>query len=178
MSILSQLKPAKGSRHHKRRLGRGKSSGHGGTSTKGHKGQKARSGFRLGKGFEGGQMSLLRRLPKFGFTNAQFQTKYETINLSELNAFDSEVSPERLYQSGLVKKRSLIKILGKGNLNKSLKVTAHKFSQSAGQAIEKAGGQVIVVQNVGHPPTEMKSDNNSSDTKKTDQRKAKKNEDR
>ena len=162
MSILSQLKPAKGSRHKKHRLGRGKSCGYGGTSTKGHKGQKARSGYSLAKGFEGGQMSLIRRLPKFGFTNNQFKTKYEVVNISELNRFDLEVSPEIFYKSGMVKKQSLVKVLGNGKLEKKLKVIAHKFSRSASKAIKDAGGQVIIQKPLTSHSTQKKTENNSS----------------
>lgn len=128
------------SRHKMKRLGRGKSSGHGGTSTKGHKGQRSRSGFGLLRGFEGGQMPLVRRLPKFGFTNNRFKVKYDIVNLSDLNRFDSEVDPTLLYQSGLVGKQALVKILAKDSLNKPLKIKAHYFSQKAIELIKKAGG--------------------------------------
>ena len=145
MSLLSQLQSFPGSRHKEKRLGRGKSSGHGGTSTKGHKGQRARSGFGLLRGFEGGQMPLVRLLPKFGFTNNRFKTKYVVLNLSDLNAFESEVNPTVLYKMGLAGKKSLIKILGQGNLDKPLKVKAHKFSKKAVEMIKKAGGQAEVL---------------------------------
>ena len=141
MNLLSELSPARGSRHKIKRLGRGKGSGHGGTSTKGHKGQKARSGHKPLRGFEGGQMPLVRRLPKFGFTNAQFKTHYDIVNLSDLNQFDSEVNPEILRQAGLVGKNALVKILGKGELKKALNVKSHRFSQSALESIKKAGGK-------------------------------------
>lgn len=137
---LSYLPSFPYSRHKIKRLGRGKSSGHGGTSTKGHKGQKSRSGFGLLRGFEGGQMPLVRRLPKFGFTNGRFKVRYNIVNLLELNRFDSEVDPALLYKSGLVGKKSLVKILAQGSLNKPLKVKAHHFSQKAIELIEKAGG--------------------------------------
>ena len=145
MSLLSELSPVRGSRHKMKRLGRGKGCGHGGTSTKGHKGQKARSGHKPLRGFEGGQMPLVRRLPKFGFTNAKFKTIYDVVNLSDLNRFDSEVNPEILRQAGLVHKTSLVKILGKGKLKKALQVQAHRFSQSALEAIKKAGGKASVL---------------------------------
>lgn len=145
MSVLSALKPASGSRHKKHRLGRGKGSGKGGTSTKGHKGQKARSGYKAPKGFEGGGMPLIRRLPKFGFSNRRFQTCYAVLNVCSLNRFDEEVNPRILYQSGLIKKNALVKILGKGELKKALKVQAHKFSAEALKAIKKAGGQVLIL---------------------------------
>ena len=142
--LLSQLRVFPGSRHKVKRLGRGRSSGYGGTSTKGHKGQKARSGFGLLRGFEGGQMPLARRLPKFGWTNNRFKTKYDLINLSDLNRFDSEVNPDILYQSGLAGKNALVKILAKGELKKPLKVKAHGFSKKAKEMIEKGGGQAEV----------------------------------
>lgn len=145
MSLLSQLQSFPGSRHKEKRLGRGKSSGHGGTSTKGHKGQRARSGFGLLRGFEGGQMPLVRLLPKFGFTNNRFKTKYVVLNLSDLKAFETEVNPTVLYEAGRAGKKSLIKILGEGKLNKPLKVKAHKFSKKAVEIIKKAGGQVEVL---------------------------------
>ena len=145
MSLLSQLQSFPGSRQKEKRLGRGRSSGHGGTSTKGHKGQRARSGFGLLRGFEGGQMPLVRLLPKFGFTNNRFKTKYTVLNLSDLNSFESEVNPEVLYKAGRSGKKSLIKILGQGNLDKSLKVKAHKFSKKAVEMIKKAGGQAEVL---------------------------------
>ncbi len=145
MSVLSALKPAPGSRHKKHRLGRGKGSGKGGTSTKGHKGQKARSGYKAPKGFEGGGMPLIRRLPKFGFSNRRFQTRYEILNVGHLNRFDGEVNPQVLYQSGMIKKKALVKILGKGELKKALKVQAHKFSAEALKAIQKARGQALVL---------------------------------
>ncbi len=145
MNILAQLKPAPGSRQKRRRLGRGIGSGRGGTSTKGHKGQKSRSGFSLKRGFEGGQVPLVRRLPKFGFTNKRFKTHYDLVGLSDLNRFGSEVDPSSLCKAGLVRKRSLIKIVTKGKLNKSITVKAHKFTQSAKNLIEKAGGHAEVI---------------------------------
>ena len=145
MSLLSQLQSFPGSRHKEKRLGRGKSSGHGGTSTKGHKGQRARSGFGLLRGFEGGQMPLVRLLPKFGFTNNRFKKKYVVLNLSDLNSFESEVNPAVLYEIGVAGKKSLIKILGQGNLDKPLTVKAHKFSKKAVEMIKKAGGQAEVL---------------------------------
>jgi len=141
MSLLNQLHPSSGSRHKSKRLGRGKSSGHGGTSTKGHKGQKARSGFGLLRGFEGGQMPLVRSLPKFGFTNKRFKTKYSVINVSDLNRFDTEVTPESLYKVGFIQKNALVKILANGSLDKALTVKAHHFSKKAIELIEKAGGK-------------------------------------
>lgn len=139
--LLDKLESFSGSRHKMKRLGRGKSSGHGGTSTKGHKGQRARSGFGLLRGFEGGQMPLVRLLPKFGFTNIRFKTRYDIVNLSDLNRFSSEVDPSVLYEAGLVGRRSLVKILAQGKLDKPLKVKAHRFSRKAVEMIEKTGGK-------------------------------------
>lgn len=144
--ILDKLRPAKGSTHYRKRVGRGMGSGQGGTAGKGHKGQKARSGGTVRRGFEGGQTPLVRRLPKFGFSNAQFKDTYAIINLQELAKYGKEVTPEILYKHGAVKKNSLLKVLGKGKLDKAVTVKAHKFSESAKTAIEKAGGKVEVIQ--------------------------------
>ena len=143
MNILSKLSSAPGAKHKAKRLGRGRACGCGGTSTKGHKGQKARSGHKPLRGFEGGQMPLVRRLPKFGFTNTRFKTQYNIFNLSDLNRFDKEVNVELLTAAG--KKSLPVKILGRGVLKKALKVQAHRFSRSAVKAIEKAGGQVETI---------------------------------
>lgn len=143
MSLLSELKPAH--RKKSKRLGRGKGSGKGGTSTKGHKGQKARSGFRLKKGFEGGQMPLVRRLPKFGFSNHPFKKTYTPIQLEQLNEFDKEVKIEDFVKRKWVKKNGLVKILAQGKIEKSLKVEAHHASQKAKAEIEKQGGQIILI---------------------------------
>jgi large subunit ribosomal protein L15 len=140
MSKMATLKPKKGSRQRRKLLGRGDGSGKGGTSGKGHKGQKARSGGSIRWGFEGGQMPLARRNPKFGFTNHGFRTRYAAINLSDLEKFDGEVTPQALVDAGRVGKKDLVKILGRGELSKSLTVKAHKASESAKAAIEKAGG--------------------------------------
>ncbi len=144
MSLLSSLSPHKGSRHAPKRLGRGRGSGLGQTSGKGHKGQLARTGGKVRRGFEGGQSPLVRRLPKFGFSNTDFATKYEVVNLDQLNKLDGEVSPESLLASGLANKTP-IKILGRGQLTKKLIVKAHKFSESAVKAIEAAGGKTEVL---------------------------------
>ena len=128
-----------------KRVGRGTGSGLGKTSGKGHKGQNARSGGGVRPGFEGGQLPLYRRLPKRGFSNAEFKTRYATINLSDLNKFenDSVVTPELLKEMGLVKKQlDGIKVLGNGTLEKKLIVKAHKFSEVAQNQIEKLGGNV------------------------------------
>lgn len=145
MNALSELKPGSGSRPRCHRLGRGRASGKGGTSTKGHKGQKARSGYKPPKGFEGGQMPLIRRLPKFGFTNRRFKVRYEVLNLSGLTRLGDQVSPDTLYREGLIPKGALVKILGQGQVEKSLKVSVHRLSASARKKIEAAGGEVTIL---------------------------------
>ncbi len=144
MSLLESLAPAKGSKHSPKRIGRGIGSGMGGTSTKGHKGQLARTGGKVRRGFEGGQTPLHRRLPKFGFSNVAFANNFEIVNLSQLAKFSGEVTPETLRQAGLVSKGA-VKILGNGELKTALTVKAHKFSESAKKAIEAAGGKVEVM---------------------------------
>ena len=139
---LSNLKPKKGSRHAKKRVGRGPGSGHGKTAARGEKGQKSRSGFSRMLGFEGGQMPLHRRLPKRGFTNI-FKKEHAIVNLSDLERFDNgaTVDEASLRQAGLVKgKHAGVKVLGNGELTKKLTVHAAKFSASARKAIEAAGG--------------------------------------
>jgi len=145
---LSNLKPKKGARHAKKRVGRGPGSGHGKTSGRGEKGQKSRSGFSRQPGFEGGQMPLHRRLPKRGFTNI-FKTDYAVVNLSDLERFDNgaNVDETALRQAGLVKgQHDGIKVLGNGKLSKKLTVSATKFSATAKSAIEAAGGTVQEIQ--------------------------------
>ena len=136
---LHELSPAKGSKHSRKRVGRGPGSGLGKTAGKGHKGQKSRSGYARQTGFEGGQMTLIRRVPKRGFTNL-FRTSYSVVNLHQLGDFDREVTPETLAQRGLVKSGALVKVLGDGDIGKPLTVVAHKFSRSARAKIEAAGG--------------------------------------
>lgn len=144
---LNQLKPAAGSTHLSKRIGRGTGSGKGGTSTRGHKGAKQHSGYSTKQGFEGGQMPLQRRLPKFGFKNIN-RVEYQPINLDTLQkyvdngVFSNEVTLELLIENRLLGKNELVKILGRGELKAKLNVTAHKFTQSAKAAIEKAGGTV------------------------------------
>ncbi|MDE0092305.1 MAG: 50S ribosomal protein L15 [Oligoflexia bacterium] len=145
MSLLEQLKPYPGSKKQKKRLGRGKGSGKGGTSARGHKGQRARKSGNAPAGFEGGAMPLARRLPKFGFTNAPFKTVYEIVNLSQLDNLEGEITPEVLVSRGLVRKKKKIKILGQGEISKALKVKAHQFSKKAKEQIEKAGGQTSLL---------------------------------
>ena len=143
---LSNLKPAKGSRKGKKRIGRGQGSGYGGTSTRGHKGQKSRSGYSRKTGFEGGQMPLQRRVPKFGFKNIN-RKEYKGINISTLQELAEEkklkkIDVETLIEAGLVRKNSLVKILGNGELKAKLNVKAHAFSKSAVVAIEALEGTV------------------------------------
>ena len=145
MSLLSTLKPRRGSTKTKKRIGRGDGSGQGSTAGKGHKGQKARSGGKVRWGFEGGQTPLMRRLPKFGFSNVQFRTEFDIINLGQLASFNGEVSPEILEKAGLLSV-GRVKILAKGELKTALTVRAHKFSAGAKAAIEKAGGKTEVIE--------------------------------
>jgi len=144
---LSNLKPAKGSVKRSKRLGRGQGSGKGGTSTRGHKGAKSRSGYSKKIGFEGGQMPLQRRVPKYGFKNVN-RKEYKGINIGVLqtlavsNKLD-KIDFEVLVKAGLVSKNALVKILGKGTLEKKLEVHAHAFSKSAVEAIEAKNGIVV-----------------------------------
>ncbi|AGT30410.1 50S ribosomal protein L15 [Geobacillus genomosp. 3] len=144
---LHELQPAPGSRKKAVRVGRGIGSGNGKTSGRGHKGQKARSGGGVRLGFEGGQTPLFRRLPKRGFTNIN-RKEYAVVNLDKLNVFEdgTEVTPELLLETGVISKlKSGVKILGKGQIEKKLTVKAHKFSASAKEAIEAAGGKTEVI---------------------------------
>lgn len=151
---LSNLKPAKGSTRKKKRIARGVGSGYGGhSSTKGTKGQKSRSGARIPAWFEGGQMPLQRRVPKFGFKN-RFRTEYRAVNLSRLSRLleegvidkSTEVTPEVLVDAGVARKSDRVKILGSGELSEGLTVTAHAFSASAQKKIEDAGGTATVIE--------------------------------
>jgi len=143
---LSNLKAPKKANRNRKRVGRGMGSGHGKTSTRGHKGQGSRSGSSLMRGFEGGQMPLHRRLPKRGFTNI-FRTEYTVLNLdrlAELN--ESELTLEKFVAKGLLKRRNeLLKILGNGEIGAAITVHAHKFSKTAQEKIEKAGGKAVVI---------------------------------
>jgi len=144
---LHELKPAEGSRKERNRVGRGIGSGNGKTAGRGHKGQNARSGGGVRPGFEGGQNPLYRRLPKRGFTNPT-RKEYAVVNLDTLNRFEAgtEVTPELLIETGVVKNaRDGIKILGNGELNVKLNVQANKFSQTAVEKIEAAGGKTEVI---------------------------------
>lgn len=145
MSALENLKSFRGSTHNSKALGRGRGSGKGGTSTKGGKGQKARKGAPIRRGFEGGQTPLIRRMPKVGFTNAPFKTEYDILNLSQLQGLSGTVGPEELAKAGLVGKKARVKILGRGDAPPGLTVRAHKFSETAKAALEKAGGKVEVI---------------------------------
>lgn len=150
--ILSTLKPVPGSRKKRKRIGRGQGSGHGGTATRGHKGAGSRSGTRFVPGFEGGQMPLVRRVPKRGF-HSPFRTEYQVVNVDVLGKLSTEgkvqggiVTPEVLAKLGVVKKSTgLVKVLGNGELNAKLDVSAHAFSKSALEKIEKAGGKAQTI---------------------------------
>ncbi|MBI3509074.1 MAG: 50S ribosomal protein L15 [Bacteroidetes bacterium] len=147
---LSNLKPAKGStKHEGKRKGRGQGSGKGGTSARGHKGAQSRSGYSSKRGFEGGQMPLQRRLPKFGFTNMN-RVEYKGINLDSLQILVEKrklksVSPEILIENGLANKNDKVKILGRGELKSGIEIKAHAFSASAKAAIEAKGGSAITL---------------------------------
>lgn len=144
---LNNLKPAKGSKQRKKIVGRGLGSGMGRTSTRGSKGQKSRSGDGSKKiGFEGGQMPILRRIPKRGFNNI-FRKEYEIVNIDKLNKFESgaEITPAKLKEAGMVSSVKLVKILGVGDLKKSLTVKAAAFSKSAADKIKAAGGKAEVI---------------------------------
>ena len=144
---LSNLKPAEGATTTRTRIGRGPGSGKGGTSTRGHKGQKSRAGYSKKVGFEGGQMPLQRRLPKFGFKPLK-RTEYKAINLETLQELAdalkvTKINPEVLMGAGLVSAKHLVKILGRGTLTAKLEVEAHAFSKSAEAAITSAGGTAV-----------------------------------
>jgi len=145
---LSNLHPSKGSRKQDKRRGRGPGSGQGKTAGRGHKGQKSIAGYSRKKGFEGGQMPLHRRLPKRGFTNI-FKIEYTEINLVDLAKLaGQEIGPKELRAAGLTKKEAeRVKILGRGEISASKTIQAHKFSRSAQEKIEKAGGQAIIIGN-------------------------------
>ena len=144
---LSNLKYPKGARQNKKRVGRGQGSGHGGTSCKGHKGQKSRSGYKNRAWFEGGQMPIQRRLPKRGFTNI-FRTEYSILNLKDLARLEKidQVTPEVLVEKGLLHNlRKPVKILGVGELAHPIEISANAFSKSAKEKIEAAGGKAVVI---------------------------------
>jgi len=147
---LNNLRPAKGSVKTSKRIGRGQGSGKGGTATRGHKGQKSRSGYSRKIGFEGGQMPLQRRVPKFGFTNIN-RKEYLGINLDKLQEFvdngkiKDTVNMEVLVEARLARKNDLVKILGRGELKAKLDITVHKFTETAKAAIEKVGGKAVTL---------------------------------
>lgn len=151
MKHIGNLKYSDGAKKNKKRIARGPGSGHGGTSTRGHKGQKSRSGAKVRRGFEGGQMPMNRRMPKFGFTN-RFKKDYQIVNIYKLQELidnniieDSIINPEILFSVGVIKKLDIpVKILGNGDLSKALTVTAHLFSKAAKEKIESAGGSVAI----------------------------------
>jgi large subunit ribosomal protein L15 len=147
MSITDYLVLPKGASKNRKRRGRGQGSGHGGTSCRGHKGQQARGMTKRTKGFEGGQMPLLRRIPKRGFTNI-FKKQYQIVNIERLKEISEEASitPALLREKGLIKNETIpVKILGEGKLEKKAEVHAHAFSKKARQAIESLGGKAIVI---------------------------------
>lgn len=146
---LSNLKPAEGSTHSDKRIGRGQGSGKGGTSTRGHKGAKSRSGYKRKRGFEGGQMPLFRRVPKFGFKNIN-RVEYRGVNVDAIqNLVETkklqEVNIEVLIENGLVNKNDKVKILGRGELSAKVDVTAHAFSATAVKLIEAQGGTTTTI---------------------------------
>jgi large subunit ribosomal protein L15 len=147
MPRIDEIGPTRGSTKERRRVGRGIGSGLGKTSGRGHKGQKARAGGGKGPRFEGGQIPLTRRLPKHGFTNI-FKTEYVLVNVEDLNDFDAgaEVTPDLLLETGMLRKiKDGLKIMGQGTLEKALVVHAHKFTKSAKEKIEAAGGKAEVI---------------------------------
>ena len=146
---LNNIKPAVGSTHSQKRIGRGQGSGYGGTSTKGHKGQKSRAGYSQKIGFEGGQMPLQRRLPKFGFNNVN-RKEYRAINLDTIQALAdakniTDITKDVLVENGLAKKSEIVKIMGRGELKSGVSISANKFTKSAEEAISKAGGKAITL---------------------------------
>lgn len=149
---LSKLKPAEGATKKEKRIGRGQGSGRGGTSTKGHKGQKAQAGYNHKRGFEGGQTTLTRRLPKFGFTNPT-RVEYKGINLDAIQTLAeakklTAITPEVLYNNGLIAKNDRLKVLGRGEIKSALNITAHAFSATAKAAIEAKGGKTETIATV------------------------------
>lgn len=149
---LSKLKPAEGATKKEKRIGRGQGSGRGGTSTKGHKGQKAQAGYNHKRGFEGGQMPLVRRVPKFGFTNPT-RVEFKGINLDTLQTLAESkglktIDPKALYENGLISRNDKLKVLGRGELKGAINVTAHAFSANAKAAIEAKGGSATTIASV------------------------------
>jgi large subunit ribosomal protein L15 len=147
---LNNIQPAKGSTHNSKRIGRGQGTGKGGTSTKGHKGQKARAGYSQKIGFEGGQMPLQRRLPKFGFNNVN-RKEFRGINLDTIQtlidtkSITGDITKEVMVQHGLASKNEIVKIMGRGELKSGVSISADKFTKSAEELISKAGGKAITL---------------------------------
>jgi large subunit ribosomal protein L15 len=147
---LNTIRPASGSTHNSKRIGRGQGSGKGGTATKGHKGQKARAGYSQKIGFEGGQMPLQRRLPKFGFKNVN-RIEFRAINLDSIQILidtknvSGDITKDVLVANGLASKNELVKIMGRGDLKAGITITADKFTKSAEELIAKAGGKAITL---------------------------------
>ena len=146
---LNTLKPASGATKSRKRIGRGQGSGKGGTSTRGHKGAKSRSGYSRKSGFEGGQMPLQRRVPKFGFKSPN-RVETKPVNLDTLQSLSeklnvTEITIDLLKDNGVVGKNDTVKVLGRGELSAALKVSAHLFSESAKEAITKAGGEAVTI---------------------------------
>lgn len=152
---LHNMQPTPGSRHNKKRIGRGDK-----TAGRGENGQKSRAGYSRKIGFEGGQNPLYRRLPKRGFTNAPFKTEYTIVNLDSIEKLGlTEVSPEHLVEAGVIRNNyGLLKVLGNGEITKAVKVSGHKFSASAKEAIEKAGGSVVILESKVAQPEEVKTE--------------------
>ena len=147
---LENLKPAKGATKASKRVGRGEGSGHGGTATRGMNGAKSRSGYSHKIGFEGGQMPIQRRLPKFGFKNPT-RVEYKPVNLSVINALATEadlkeITIDDLFTAGIISKNEIVKILGKGEITKAVNVVANAFSKSAAEKIQAAGGTATVIE--------------------------------
>ncbi|MCT2563015.1 50S ribosomal protein L15 [Chryseobacterium herbae] len=147
---LNNIRPAAGATHNSKRIGRGQGTGKGGTATKGHKGQKARAGYSQKIGFEGGQMPLQRRLPKFGFKNVN-RKEFRGVNLDtiqiliENKSITGEITKEVLVENGIVSKNELVKIMGRGELKSAVSISADKFTKSAEELIAKAGGKAITL---------------------------------
>jgi large subunit ribosomal protein L15 len=154
MKLLETLKPASGSTHNTKRLGRGRGSGKGGTSGKGDKGQKARKSGNIRRGFEGGQTPIHRRTPKLGFKNTKFRDRFDIVNVGQLEQFTGEVTPEMLQTAGFITKLK-VKVLGHGEVKKALTVNAHHFSETAKAAIEKAGGKAVLIKKASAKKTEV-----------------------
>jgi large subunit ribosomal protein L15 len=170
---LNNLKPAEGSVHKRKRIGRGQGSGKGGTSTRGHKGAKSRSGYSRKKGFEGGQMPLQRRVPKFGFNNIN-RIEYKAVNLDDIQKLAEkgnleQIDKDILFRSGLISKKSLVKILGKGELSKKVEIHADAFSKSAIQAIEGQGGKAVIIERFKSKKEDPENNDKEPESKKSDQ---------